>query len=233
MNRDYIVRVAVGSMCVMFACAAPTPVEYQRGTQVAMPARSVPRVGPATGQPPGYASPEEYPRGPHKRVLPPTRGPGIWAGDEPKASDEDESDPITWRQYFFPRDLDLREASEGKECYLRFVEDAKASVDIERGGIVSRTLGAMPENQRWCFTVKAYHHCVAEKHKIREAERAKVLLTQTGTTIPFALKDLKRTAGLLEKARCIDDLPSDTERVLRLVNQAISKALRGASGPRN
>lgn len=33
----------------------------------------------------GHLAPEPLPRSPHKQVLPPQAGPGIWAGDEPKA----------------------------------------------------------------------------------------------------------------------------------------------------
>lgn len=41
---------------------------------------------------PGQAAPE-YPRSPHQRELPPTREPGLWAGDVPKASRPSVSPP--------------------------------------------------------------------------------------------------------------------------------------------
>lgn len=60
-------------------------------------AQGVPRppaFNPVTDSPhtvgqPGYIGPTETaPRSPHKRVLPPTKEQGLWAGDAPKASIE-------------------------------------------------------------------------------------------------------------------------------------------------
>jgi hypothetical protein len=66
-------------------CASPGS-ELRRGTLAPPPP---PPVRPGHGAPqvgqPGL-QPQEYPRSPHRRVLPPTREPGLWAGDEPQAS---------------------------------------------------------------------------------------------------------------------------------------------------
>jgi hypothetical protein len=66
-------------------CASPER-ELRRGTLAPPPPPSV-RPGhgaPQVGQP--GLQPQEYPRSPHRRILPPTREPGLWAGDEPQAS---------------------------------------------------------------------------------------------------------------------------------------------------
>ncbi len=47
---------------------------------------------PTRGQP-GQVRPQPLPRSPHKRVLPPTWEPGLWAGDAPRASQEPEANP--------------------------------------------------------------------------------------------------------------------------------------------
>lgn len=69
---------------LFIACASPT--EYRRGTFTPPPPAPV-RIGvgaPVVGHP--GMQPRTIPRGPDRRVLPPTRGPGIWAsGEAPKA----------------------------------------------------------------------------------------------------------------------------------------------------
>lgn len=61
----------------MASCAPPQ--QFERGTYVPAPTAR-PGVGaPVVGQPRARVEP---PRSPHKRVLPPERGPGIWAGDD-------------------------------------------------------------------------------------------------------------------------------------------------------
>lgn len=75
--------LSVLAMSAAFACATPT--EYRDGPMVRRaPVRAVPGfTPPGTGLPEYMPQPESpaYPRSPHKRPLPPQRGPGIWAGD--------------------------------------------------------------------------------------------------------------------------------------------------------
>ncbi|MBE4751514.1 minus agglutinin [Corallococcus sp. ZKHCc1 1396] len=52
---------------------------------------AVPGTGLPTRGQPGQARPQPLPRSPHKRMLPPTREPGLWAGDAPRASQEPEA----------------------------------------------------------------------------------------------------------------------------------------------
>jgi hypothetical protein len=75
-------------------CASGPPSEYHRGTFTPPPPAAVrPGVGaPVLGQP--GMGPESLPRSPHHRVLPPTREPGLWAGDRPRAVAEE---PPDWR----------------------------------------------------------------------------------------------------------------------------------------
>ncbi|HVG61089.1 MAG TPA: DUF6310 domain-containing protein [Hyalangium sp.] len=54
---------------------------------------AVPGTGLPTPGQPGQVRPQPLPRSPHKRVLPPTREPGLWAGDAPRASQEPEVNP--------------------------------------------------------------------------------------------------------------------------------------------
>lgn len=73
-------------------CASPGR-ELRRGTPVAPPPPLRPGHGaPVVGQP-GQQAPE-LPRSPHHRPLPPTRGPGLWAGDEPQAAKGTPAKPV-------------------------------------------------------------------------------------------------------------------------------------------
>lgn len=75
-------------LALLPGCATPTT--YGDGAPMRAPVME-PRPGyaPAGAGLPEYwgsPEPEARPRSPHKRVLPPQAGPGIWAGDEPRAS---------------------------------------------------------------------------------------------------------------------------------------------------
>lgn len=75
---------------LFLACASTSPTEYERGTyRPAPPAFNPTQDAPhTTGQPGHLRTPQEYPRSPHTRVLPPSREPGLWAGDSPRASND-------------------------------------------------------------------------------------------------------------------------------------------------
>nr|WP_044181949.1 DUF6310 domain-containing protein [Hyalangium minutum] len=55
---------------------------------------AVPGTGLPTRGQPGQVRPQPLPRSPHKRELPPTREPGLWAGDAPRASQEPQANPL-------------------------------------------------------------------------------------------------------------------------------------------
>lgn len=66
------------------ACAGGT--QYERGTPTRpAPAPTMPGAGaPVVGQPGTFRPP--LPRSPHQRVLPPSKEPGLWSGDGPRAA---------------------------------------------------------------------------------------------------------------------------------------------------
>lgn len=74
------------------ACSSGAPTLYGQGMPVAPrpPAFSPTLDAPITVGQPGYIGPPEWaPRGTDKRVLPPTREPGIWASDSlPRSTGE-------------------------------------------------------------------------------------------------------------------------------------------------
>lgn len=81
-------RISVALMCLAFACAAPSPTEYWRGTPTApAPAPVRPGVGAPIYDPQHKPLPPQ-PQPKPKRLLPPTREPGIWAVEEDDRSPE-------------------------------------------------------------------------------------------------------------------------------------------------
>lgn len=73
---------------VLAGCASQHPTQYAQGIPMAP---SAPAFSPTLDAPivvgqPGYVgTTENLPRSPHKRELPPTKEPGIWAADAAKA----------------------------------------------------------------------------------------------------------------------------------------------------
>jgi hypothetical protein len=89
---------AVATAVVVAGCATSQKAsETQEAPETYAWAPVRPPAVPGTGLPspgqPGQVRPQPLPRSPHKRVLPPTREPGLWAGDAPRASQEPEASP--------------------------------------------------------------------------------------------------------------------------------------------
>ena len=82
--------VAVAAVVAGCATSQEAPETYA-WAPVRPPA--VPGTGLPTHGQPGQVRPQPLPRSPHTRVLPPTREPGLWAGDAPRASQEPEANP--------------------------------------------------------------------------------------------------------------------------------------------
>lgn len=82
--RTMMLRIAV-PLCLVTACASPHGGEYRQSAAPMAPAFNPAWDAPHTVGQPGHVAPEPAPRSPHKRYLPPTKEPGLWAGDEPKA----------------------------------------------------------------------------------------------------------------------------------------------------
>jgi hypothetical protein len=91
-------RQAVAVAVVVAGCAtsqkAPKTQEIPE-TYAWAPVRppAVPGTGLSTPGQPGQVRRQPLPRSPHKRVLPPSLEPGLWAGDAPRASQEPEANP--------------------------------------------------------------------------------------------------------------------------------------------
>ena len=90
-------------LLVAAGCSGPGH-ELHRGTTVAPPPAPAVRPGhgaPVVGQPGSHS--EALPRSPHQRQLPPSLEPGLWAGDEPRASRKREPAPPELFRVRLPR----------------------------------------------------------------------------------------------------------------------------------
>lgn len=70
-----------------------SPVAYAQPARPVPPAFSPAQDAPHTVGQPGHLEPQALPRSPHKRVLPPEKGPGIWAGDPVARDDDGQGEP--------------------------------------------------------------------------------------------------------------------------------------------
>lgn len=82
-------------LLLLSACATSPGARTTYSQSAPVPEFEPAWTAPHTTGQPGYVSPEDVPRSPHKRALPQTpetmKGPAIWAGDEPKASNSQET----------------------------------------------------------------------------------------------------------------------------------------------
>lgn len=104
------------------ACATSAPSRYEQGAFRPAPPVFVPsQDAPHTVGQPGYVTPpaSQPERSPHTRVLPETpetrREPGLWAGDEPKATVDDEDGPRQKKKPNRPQRTDVK-TKVSKEC---------------------------------------------------------------------------------------------------------------------
>jgi hypothetical protein len=91
-------RQAVAVAVVVAGCATSQKApETQEAPETYAWAPVRPPAVPGTGLPtpgqPGQVRRQPLPRSPHKRELPPSLEPGLWAGDAPRASKEPEANP--------------------------------------------------------------------------------------------------------------------------------------------
>lgn len=218
----------------VFGCSGPR--EYHQGAAQPPPPPSMrPGVGaPTVGQPGWNPGVRTIPGPQHGRILPETpetrKEPGIWAAEPPRASKEDPSNPLTWDQFFYPKELDFKEALVGQEC-KEWVRDALTTVDLLQNGLAARFSQVLPNEYWLCVVATTYHHCVLGKYRFNEAARRKALVGAIEFTT--SLKNLKNSADLLKQARCTDKLPPETAGLLQLLKQHIDGLQRSSSMPKN
>jgi hypothetical protein len=141
-------------LCLLFlGCASGAPTTYSKGTLRPPPAPARPGVGlPLPGHP--ARGPDVQPNPRPTRVLPPSREPGIWAGDEPKASGDIPTVfvldvPLALPAFRDP-ELDIGVAHDCKDRLPRGF-----AADPELKGLVAR----LSQEERMCWVATVMQFC--------------------------------------------------------------------------
>jgi hypothetical protein len=143
---------------------------------------------PQVGQP--GLHPREYPRSPHRRVLPPTREPGLWAGDAPQASrSEPQGKP------------ELTKAAPQREAF-RATEEAEANDEEFVGVEASAEASGEPPN---CYGQN--HHVISRPiaKKLADHEILHGLYEPRDERLVAKAKDKASHCGYQEWHRKVDE----------------------------
>lgn len=150
---------------------------------------------PITVGQPGYiGSPEERPRGTDKRVLPPTREPGIWASDgELKGSGEIETPVILGINIPVPVD------DGGKPDYRFANQCAELTHETFKDPTLKTPAQRLRYEERECLAARIYDMCVGYMNRdIKNNEQA--LLSQGAQALVAALKKSGSTTLLVARS---------------------------------
>lgn len=153
-------------LCIV---CAPAPRQYLDGAPLRPPVPSTTFTPPGTGLPeywgPPEAKPDVQPNPRPKRVLPPSREPGIWAADNPKASSDPDTKPELFRLPV-PLPEDGQEAPTARLCTNDL---GHAAIDTGDWPGAAK----LPEPMRQCLIGHLMARCADQ-----EAERLKKTLPE-------------------------------------------------------
>lgn len=155
---------------VCLGCSSSAPSRYERGAAqpVAPPFNPATQSPITTGQP-GHLRPQAPPRSPHQRVLPPSKDPGLWSGDRPRAAKHplDRVDQRTYPGYVFPVPINAEPVEEDRviSCAAAI---RRALVDA------GRNAGSLGRDEARCFYASMYLRCASRA--LERAEKTEATL---------------------------------------------------------
>jgi hypothetical protein len=158
---------------------------------------AVPGTGLPTRGQPGQVGPEAepLPRSPHKRLLPPTREPGLWAGDAPRASAEAEPTPALVGVLLpYPPEAHTVEEREPTMRCAQSLYDAARAVDMVA------PLRKLSERQRRCVVAQLYSACAGSL--LAEVEFLRREAREFDAAELRTLKAMKEAAAKFAQAEC-------------------------------
>lgn len=147
-------------LCVLcLGCASGAPTTYNQAAFRPAPPVFVPsQDAPHTIGQPGHLAPAspKYPKSPHKRPLPPTREPGIWAGDGPKAVATRPPEPMIQGVAIpLPDDVDEKDLGHARKC-----EATVNEILSVRDRALGKELADMFFDYRKCAAFRAWAYCM-------------------------------------------------------------------------
>jgi len=153
----YALHFAVAALAAAFACVTPpAPTQYERGTFAPPPPAP---VRPGVGLPKYDPHVKPLPPQPNpkpKRYLPPSREPGIWAGDGPKASADRPPEPmIQGVSIPLPDDVEEKDLGHARRC-----EATVNEILSVRNRALGKELADMFFDYRKCAAFRAWAYCM-------------------------------------------------------------------------
>lgn len=195
-------------------CAGPGQ-ELHRGTNVAPPpAPHRPGVGaPVVGQPGSHS--EALPRSPHQRLLPPSVEPGLWAGDQPRASRKQEPVPPELFGVLLPG---LPVSEDKVEAGFAYTCVGFWGRALPGTGLAEKVKALSPQDKR-CMVAQMNHACVRIIEQMDENESADGVVT---LIVRRHLAALRRSANEFVQKECGGArLTSSQQRLLRELTDAL------------
>lgn len=184
-------------LILLLSACATSSTEYRQGAP-GVPAVRPPAMRPGYGAPmlgqPGVTAPG-VPRSPHNRVLPPTKEPGLWAADAPRASGTDDAPTLYGIVLPFPEGA----TSDEDRAITRAC--ARDLVDVSEGLNFNILV---PQNFRpagvQCLAARLYLACATRMEETYKRERDAFVRMDKG--LERRLAATKRRAHEFAKALC-------------------------------
>ncbi len=160
-----------------------------------------------TGQPGHVNTPPVLPRSPHTRVLPPTSEPGLWAGDEPRASRKREPAPPELFGVLLPG-LPLSE--DKVEAGLAYTCVGFWSHTLPGTGLAEKVKALSPQVKR-CMVANMNAACVHVIEQMDAAESRKGVVT---LFVRRNLEALRKSSTEFIRAECGTSLSATHQKLL-------------------
>lgn len=161
-------------LCLLFtaACSAPSHRTYSQGIPgPAFPAPSMAPVGtgaPVVGQPGQRPQQHQPPRSPYTRPLPPSREPGLWAAEAPRAARAGGYSPsVLGVPVPVASDESLEDMFPTTEC-------ASSMDKAARRVVTKEALTRIPPKVLQCLVARLVHRCTSSHMQSLEAGRLAV-----------------------------------------------------------
>lgn len=194
-------------LLVLLCGCASSPTTYRQGAPgfapvAPAPAYAPPGAGaPMVGQP-GQQGAPEVPRSPHKRVLPATKEPGLWASDSSAASNLPAVPRIVGVDLPFPPG-----ATKDEEKYIARTCGQEMSRVVQGLRTLNKwDVTGLSLEERRCIAARLYEHCASGRRTLFEqaidSDRAAAVDKEVLLVMEVAVKSTDRTAKKFVETAC-------------------------------
>ena len=210
------------------ACAAPSGA-YMDGAPLAPPEPRVTYTPTGTGLPEYWGTPEapKAERSPHKRELPPTREPGLWAGDGPTAVRR--APWAEWPTTVLGVDLPLIPGLDDQKYqdYVRRCAYAISRIADEEP--VKARIDGLTRPSLQCLIARLNAYCAWEEHE--HLERLLRKRTPPSDALKDAIRSHHASAERLREKMCAGVDPTELDPLVLYGTNRWPDILRGFYAP--